>query len=150
MRSIIEKIIIIIIAVLQSLGVSDLSENVNFENVLLTEINCYRISYGLNELKLSSDLCIAANIRASEIIDKWSHTRPDGTKFDVLINKFDWDVAGENLAKCSENTDGSVILQAWINSEPHRINIVNSRFQKCGIGFYKQNDTLYIALILTN
>lgn len=150
MNKIIPKIIILTIILLEALGISTFSEGSTIENELLFAINFQRGLYGSESLSLSDDLCDVAEIRAVEIACQWSHVRPDGTKFDALINDLEWEVAGENLAKCSDDTDCKSIVQAWMNSELHRINIVFPRFRQCGIGLYKQNNTMYIVLILTN
>lgn len=55
------------------------------ENLSVDELirltNEYRVSQGLNALEKDLELCEVAEIREREIVDTWSHERPDGTKF---------------------------------------------------------------------
>ncbi len=150
MNNFIRKVIVFIIVIVEALGISCVTDDYRFKQELLSEINSQREIIGLNDLKLSTDLSDAAEIRAKEAAEQWSHIRPDGTQYDALINDSDWSISGENLAKCSDGVSSKFIVQAWMKSELHRINIINPKFTQCGIGIYKQNNTVYIALIFTD
>ena len=150
MTKIIRNLIIFILAIIEFFEFPLNINNYQFEYDLLSEINNQRLIYGLNELELSFELCAAAEIRAEEISEIWSHTRPDGTKFDVLIHNIEWSLAGENLAKSKVDVTLATVCNSWMNSESHRKNILNSRFQKCGIGEFVADNTIYIALILSD
>ena len=150
MSNIIKKVIIYIIVFIENLGISCASENYKFKQELLSEINYQRELTGLNDLKLSTDLSDAAEIRAKEAAELWSHIRPDGTQYDALINDSDWTISGENLAKSTEGVSCGIIVNAWMKSELHRLNIINPKFLQCGIGVYKRNNKIYIALIFTD
>ena len=124
---------------------------VNYESEILQTINKIRIENNLAPLRVSADLCSIAKIRAKEAHKLWSHTRPNGLKVDSLFDEFglEWKFAGENLAKHTGQSP-EVVVGSWMNSESHRKNILNSRFQKCGIGEFVADNTIYIALILSD
>ena len=66
-------------------------------------VNQERAAAGLADLKTDAALCAAAQVRAQEIAQSFSHTRPDGTNgFTVLKERGIVYVAcGENIAKGS-------------------------------------------------
>ena len=150
MKLLVEKVIIIIIVVLEVLGFSQTDGDYRFRNEILNDINYQRELTGLNELALSFELCEIAEIRATEIADTWSHNRPDGSKVDALLTDFTWKYVGENLAKCYSGTDSHAVILAWINSDLHRQNLLNSKFSQCGIGIYEAKNTVFITLVLTD
>ena len=118
---------------------------------ILRNINKIRCANELDPLEMNDDLILIAQIRAKEASEKWSHERPNGTLVDSLANdmNIEWGVIGENLAN---HTDASVekIVDAWMNSETHRKNILNSRFQKCGIAEFENNNITYVSIIFTD
>ena len=150
MKLLIEKVIIIILVVLEALGFSQTDDNYRFRNEILNDINYQRELTGLNDLVLSFELCEVAETRATEIADTWSHNRPDGSKVDALLTDFNWKYVGENLAKCYSGTDSRAIISAWIASDLHRQNLLGTKFSQCGIGIYETENIVYIALVLTN
>ncbi len=150
MTKFIRNLIIFILAIIEIFEFPLNINNYQFEYDLLSEINNQRLIYGLNELELSFELCTAAEIRAEEISEIWSHTRPDGTKFDVLIHNIEWSLAGENLAKSKVDVTLATVCDSWMNSESHRKNILNPKFNQCGIAEYISDDICYVALILSD
>ena len=64
-------------------------------------VNQERAAAGLADLKTDAALCAAAQVRAQEIAQSFSHTRPDGTNgFTVLRANggLSMSPAGENIA----------------------------------------------------
>lgn len=101
-------------------------------------VNAERRKAGLPALKLNKDLCLAACYRSIEQADiqQMSHTRPDGNSLLYLTNKI-YHIkspfgVGENLAK-GYPTPQSVI-NGWMNSKPHRENILRTGITDIGIG----------------
>ena len=119
---------------------------------LLGLINDYRTENHINNLIIEPSLCDAACIRAKEASIKWSHTRPDGSQVDSILNKnrIVWKIVGENLAKYDGIVDSENIIKSWKSSESHRKNLINPKFNKCGIASCSENNVTYIALILTD
>lgn len=99
-------------------------------------VNQERAAAGLADLKTDAALCAAAQVRAQEIAQSFSHTRPDGTKgFTVLKERGIVYVAcGENIAK--DSITPRRVMEGWMNSAGHRKNILNANFTSIGVGYY--------------
>ena len=110
---------------------------------VLDLVNQNRASAGLHALKLDASLCAAAQIRANEIVKSFSHTRPDGRKFSTVLtdNGIRFTAAGENIAW--GQTSPSQVMNAWMNSDGHRANIMNSTYTKLGVGHVTVNGRQY-------
>ena len=101
--------------------------------------NQERLKEGLDPLTGFSTLQKAADIRTVEIIDYFSHTRPDGSSCFTVADELDLDyhAMGENIA--SGQTTPAWVVNAWMNSDGHRANILNSSFTHLGAG--EQNNS---------
>ena len=97
---------------------------------IFEETNRERAAAGLPELAWNEELAAAADIRAEEIIDCFSHVRPDGTKCYALGDR----IHGENIAKSPLESTGSEFVQHWMDSPGHRENILRERFTMIGVG----------------
>lgn len=95
----------------------------------------------LSALALDADLCKAAAIRADEIVDNFSHTRPNGEScFSVLKDLgISYSAAGENIAAGQQN--GKSAFNAWKEDnenyagQGHRRNMLGENFTKIGIAY---------------
>lgn len=98
-------------------------------------VNVERAKGGLSSVSVSSDLNAAAAIRANEIITKFDHTRPDGTSCFTVLKELNisYNAAGENIA--SGQTSPEQVMTGWMNSPGHKANIMNSSFNKIGVGY---------------
>ena len=109
-------------------------------------INDYRAENGLAPLAFDETLLKAAQIRAAEITENYSHDRPNGTScFTVLdeVGFLYWTV-GENIAWTEGKlSTAATVSQSWINSAPHRKNILNENFEVTGIALVRVGDTTY-------
>ena len=94
--------------------------------------NQEREKQGLSPLVLSQGLMDGATIRSAEQIQLYSHTRPDGTSCFTAVKKGYWTM-GENIYQGPITPDEAVT--GWMNSSGHRANILNSNYQKIGIGY---------------
>ncbi len=105
------------------------------EQETLNLINAERVKNGLSELKIDNELQRVARIKAQDMVDNnyFSHTSPTyGSPFDMMKSfKISYKTAGENIAGNSSN-QGAV--NAWMNSEGHKANILNSSFNYTGLG----------------
>lgn len=107
----------------------------------LEATNAQRAAYGLPALVWDEELAVAAQVRATEIVTLFSHTRPNGADYWTVNSLIVW---AENLAK-GYNTSDSVVT-AWVNSPTHRLNLMDGGFVTCGIAIYEGSDgTLYWA-----
>jgi len=100
----------------------------------LNLVNEARTSRGLSALQLDEDLCAAAEVRAEEVLRRFSHTRPDGTSCFTVLRDFGigYRVCGENIAKGFK--DAQSVVNAWMNSSGHRANILNPNYTHMGVG----------------
>lgn len=98
-------------------------------------INEQRIAAGLVALQVDSELQNVAKIKAQDMVDNnyFSHTSPIyGSPFDMIKSfKISYKTAGENIAGNSKNSGA---VNAWMNSEGHKANILNSSYNYTGIG----------------
>ena len=101
-------------------------------------INAKRVANGLSALKINDEVQNVARVKAKDMVDSnyFSHTSPIyGSPFDMLKNYgISYKTAGENIAGNSSNSGA---VNAWMNSEGHRANILNSSFNYTGIGVVK-------------
>lgn len=100
-------------------------------------VNEERAKAGLHPLSFDAELASAAQIRANEIKTSFSHTRPDGRKFSSVLtdNGIRFTGAGENIAWGQKSPEH--VMEAWMNSDGHRANILNAKFTKIGVGQYR-------------
>jgi uncharacterized protein YkwD len=76
------------------------------------------------------------------INDFFSHVAPDGTTpWDrIRAQGYSYSMAGENIAAGYPSPES--VVQAWMNSDGHRRNILNCGFSDIGVGYYYlKNDT---------
>ena len=107
-------------------------KEVDFERRVVDLVNARRSEAGLSALSISGSLENAADIRAKEIGQSFSHTRPDGSScFSVLSESYRY--CGENIAM--GQADPESVMNAWMNSDGHRANILNSNFTQIGVGY---------------
>ncbi|MFE3517520.1 sigma-70 family RNA polymerase sigma factor [Streptomyces sp. NPDC059166] len=66
--------------------------------------------------------------------DYFSHTSPEGTDPGARITAegYRWSTYGENIAKGQQSA--ASVMDAWMNSEGHRANILNCAFKEIGVG----------------
>ena len=107
--------------------------NENFAQEILTLVNRERNRLGIAPLHLSQDLMVSAAIRSKEIECRYSHTRPDGSDCFTVLKSIKY-TAGENIAAGQEMAQD--VMNAWMNSQGHRANILNPAFHELGVGYH--------------
>lgn len=124
----------------------------NMANNVLDATNIYRSNVNKNNLVLDDKLSEIATIRAIEMAvnNKFSHQRPDGSYYSKLFDEYNIisRTSGENIA--SGFNDGYDVCNGWKNSKGHYANMINSTYNKLGVGIYKYNNTVYWVQIFTN
>lgn len=96
---------------------------------LLGYINKVRREAGLNELVYLDEFQDGANIRAQELTESFSHTRPNGGKFYTAYVNDDkvFSLMNENAAGVATITlTAKQAFNSWMNSEGHKKNILNA------------------------
>lgn len=106
-------------------------------------INEERAKEGLDALTMDDTLNTVATVRANEIIQLFSHTRPDGSSCFTAFDEYgaDYYAAGENIASGYSSPES--VMNGWMNSTGHRANILESNFGKVGIGIAKTSSGRY-------
>jgi uncharacterized protein YkwD len=108
---------------------------------ILAEINALRASHGLSPLKASRSLGAAAAAHSKQMAAKgfFAHESADGGAFWKRIQRYyspkgygSWYV-GENLLWSSPDLDASSALKQWLNSAPHRKNLLSTQWREIGI-----------------
>lgn len=117
----------------------------SFQKEVLDLVNKERTSRGLQALKFNSELSNVATLKSQDMIDKnyFDHTSPTyGSPFDMM-KKFgiSYTSAGENIAMGQETPQE--VMNAWMNSDGHRKNILNPDFTELGVGIAAKGSSLY-------
>ena len=103
-------------------------------------INAKRTAAGLSALKVDAELQNIARAKAEDMVKNnyFSHTSPTyGSPFDMMKSfGVSYKTAGENIAGNSSNTGA---VNAWMNSEGHKANILNSSFNYTGVAVVKSS-----------
>ena len=104
---------------------------------VLDLVNAERAKAGKSPLTLDDALCEVAQLRADEIVESFSHTRPNGTSCFTAINEagISYRAVGENIA--AGQSSPSSVMNSWMNSDGHRKNILSGDFSSIGIGYVK-------------
>ncbi len=98
-------------------------------------VNSERAGAGCSPVSNESHLAAAAQGHSDDMSARnyFSHTTPEGTTFDQRIRAAGYDKPGaENIAKGQSNA--AKVMDAWMNSEGHRANILNCKLKKIGVG----------------
>ena len=108
-------------------------------------VNEIRVSYGLKPYKWDANAYKAAKARCSEIEQKFSHLRPDGSNFKTIYGYSDEELwykfcsVGENLG--SGQPTAQRVVDSWMAStKGHRENILNPDFEILAVAFGTYND----------
>jgi uncharacterized protein YkwD len=111
-------------------------EATEFRNQLLAEVNEDRAANGLAPLVMDDLLNTAAQFHAQDMADKqfFSHTNlDDWTPWQRMkYYGIEYQTAGENIA-VGHDTPVQV-EEAWMDSPGHKANILNSSFNRIGLG----------------
>lgn len=97
--------------------------------------NQERAKVGAPPLQMHPNLQKASMVRAREIAQIFSHTRPDGRDNSTAL--FDEGVAhpaGENIHRGYRTPEGAV--SAWMNSSGHKITMLRKIYTHIGVGLY--------------
>ncbi len=101
-------------------------------NATLALVNSRRATAGLRELVWDNRLVQAAQVRAQEAAERFSHTRPNDTEWWTVNSEI---MYGENLTK--GYFDAPTVVQAWMDSPSHRANIENGSFSSMGVAIFQ-------------
>lgn len=110
--------------------------NSNIDQKRLIELtNQERAKQGLPQVRENEALDKAAALKAQNMFSEnyWAHFAPSGkTPWDFILGSgYRFTYAGENLAK--NFYESSDVVSAWMASQTHRDNLLNSKYEDIGI-----------------
>lgn len=125
-----------------STGQGTVQQLSQFEQQVVDLTNQERAKNGLAALKVDVNLSKMAREKSRDMSanNYFSHTSPTyGSPFDMMKN---WGIsyksAGENIAM-GQRTPQEVV-NAWMNSEGHRANILSNKYTHIGVGYVENGN----------
>ncbi|WP_164667289.1 CAP domain-containing protein [Virgibacillus doumboii] len=108
-----------------------------YASTVIKLTNQERRNKGLSELQVSKKLSRVARKKSQNMNNQsyFSHTSPRyGSPFEMM-RQFDvsYQSAGENIARGQQTPQQ--VVDAWMNSQAHRENILNENFTHIGVGY---------------
>lgn len=108
---------------------------------ILRELNRVRAQHGLQPLALSAQLNSAASNHSRSMANDgyFTHESSNGTAFWQRIRHyygasgFHYWAVGENLVWASPDLTAKMAVQMWMNSPPHRANLLSARWHQIGL-----------------
>ena len=102
-------------------------------------INIEREKAGVGTLIESDLLYDAASLRARELEALFSHNRPDGSLCFTVYAEFGikCNARAENIAAGYASPEA--VVEAWMKSEGHSRNILNTKYGKIGVGVHQDS-----------
>ncbi|RLL40370.1 hypothetical protein D8M04_19225 [Oceanobacillus piezotolerans] len=118
------------------------SELSQFEQEVVELTNQERAKQGLAPLEIDTELSKVAREKSNDMAvnNYFDHNSPKyGSPFDMMKSfGISYKTAGENIAK-GQRTPAEVV-NAWMNSEGHRANILNGQFTHIGVGYVENGN----------
>ncbi|MCA1058469.1 CAP domain-containing protein [Rossellomorea aquimaris] len=113
-----------------------------FEQQVVELTNQERAKQGLPALKVDAELSKVAREKSRDMQanNYFSHTSPTyGSPFDMMKQfGIEYSSAGENIAMGQKTPEE--VVQAWMNSEGHRKNIMSSNYTHIGVGYVENGN----------
>jgi uncharacterized protein YkwD len=127
------------------------------EIIIATMVNNVRNANKVENLCWNETLAQIADVRAQDMINRcyFSHYTPEGTTVFALMKSFGIykKYRGENLARGRPASCATPegIINAWMQSESHRNNILRKAYSKIGVGIeVRDKEEKIIVLVFTN
>lgn len=117
--------------------------NREFSDMVIELINEARAKEGLSALKTDDTLTKMSDVRAKETVTLFSHQRPDGSSWATVMTDFNYSYssAAENIA--AGQTTPEAVVDAWLNSPPHRENIMSEKYNRIAVSCYVDKNSEY-------
>lgn len=113
------------------------------EDMSLYDDECFRLlnehrkELGLSELKYSSDIQKAADIRAEEIAEVFDHIRPNGEKYYTVFDELGIDYSkGKTEIICTGANLPQDAFDAWLESPGHYQHMISEKYTAAACGRY--------------
>lgn len=133
------------------INIPEEDESLSYAEQVAALVNIERAKEGLSPLTIDQKVQAAAQVRAVECEQRFSHTRPNGSSFSTALTEqgIAYRRAGENIAWGQRSP--REVVNAWMNSDGHRANIMNKSFTKIGVGYYQNaNGVKYWSQLFTD
>ncbi|MFJ8527309.1 CAP domain-containing protein [Bacillus sp. NPDC094106] len=121
-----------------------------FEQRVVELTNAERTKQGLPALQVDTELSKVARTKSEDMQKNhyFDHNSPTyGSPFDMMKQfGISYKAAGENIAQGQRTPEE--VVQAWMNSEGHRANILNKNFTHIGVG-YVENGNYWTQQFIT-
>lgn len=119
----------------------------DLESAVLGEINALRRRHGLAPLRVNVRLRAAASLHSTAMARRgfFSHSSADGTPFSTRVARYyprgrsGYRAIGENLLWSSPDVDAARALRMWLNSPPHRRNLLRPNWREIGLSAVHAN-----------
>ncbi|MDE6357044.1 MAG: hypothetical protein K2L15_00475 [Eubacteriales bacterium] len=115
------------------------------EKEVVRLVNVERNKAGLPALQIDESVSKVARLKSEDMANKnyFDHTSPTyGSPFEMLKSfNITYKSAGENIAKGQKTAEA--VVNAWMNSEGHKKNILSKSFTHIGVGYAKRGNTPY-------
>jgi uncharacterized YkwD family protein len=113
-----------------------------FEQQVVDLTNQERAKNGLSPLKADVELSKVARAKSQDMADNgyFDHNSPTyGSPFDMMKSfGISYQTAGENIAQGQKTPEE--VVQAWMNSQGHRENIMNPDYTNIGVGYVENGN----------
>lgn len=117
------------------------AQGMEYAEIVVSAVNDIRVQNGLQPVALLPELVDVCEIRAQELAQSFSHTRPDGNSCFTAVRSADifYSLCAENIA--GGRVDPISTVSQLMDSTGHRENILNPRFTHIGMGYYYEAGT---------
>jgi uncharacterized protein YkwD len=116
-------------------------------DIAVADLNTYRISKGLNPVRLNDKLSKASKVHAEDLAQAGiiSHTGTDGSGHGDRAQRqgYYFSIAGENVATGQKSWDK--VFQAWKDSPGHNENLLRDDVVDFGIALVYEPKTTYMT-----
>ena len=151
-----------------SLTINDKTQSI--EQLVFFKTNQERSKYGLTQLELDDGLSEVARDHSLDMVQRnfFSHENPDGEdptdrakrhglETEVSKNGYIWIGIAENIGQMptgnvlgygyvsSEEDIASAMINGWMNSPGHRANILNTNYDRIGVGVATSGSIYYLT-----
>lgn len=132
--------------------VTKVSSSTLLEQLVIVETNKERTQRGLKPLSTDTKLAVIARKHSVDMQSKdyFEHESPSGCDPECRIDNagYEWQSYGENIQwmsgyHLSVQLMAEMIVDGWMNSPGHRVNILNPEFTHVGVGVSAEGDEYY-------
>jgi len=121
------------------------SPNASVEDQVIALVNAERIAQGLAAYSVDSRLTAAARVQGTDMACNHftSHTGSDGStvRDRVARQRYAWSWIGENYY--AGHGGAQAAFDWWMNSTPHRNNLLSPNYTQFGVGYVYDADSDY-------